>query len=160
MKFHATCLAALLAVTGVSHAHDAVVQTQHQLDAAPKKYVLIQSRGQDAAQYQQCSTLLKQELAAKGWRETPFEAADVAVFVRYAPAGAAGKTAASDGAPQLRIEMYAAGPFMKDMSFVPVYDARVRAEGDGAAALPELMKAAFQGFPGPAGERTVTLAAQ
>jgi hypothetical protein len=165
VKFPVQCgLVALLLATGAAAAHDATVQTQNQLDARPKKYVVVPSRGQDAAQYQQCASLLKRELAAKGWRETAFESADVAVFVRYAADGRDATKSAATEAPArtLRIEMFAAKPFMKDMSFVPVYDARVStpAAGDAAGSLPELMKAAFEDFPGKSGQRTVNLAAQ
>jgi hypothetical protein len=149
----------LLLLTGAAESHDAVVRTRHQLDDKPKTFVVVQGQGQDAAQYQQCAELLRRELAAKGWRETALQAADVAVFVQYAPGDRTNGAAAER---TLHSEMFAARAYMKNMNFVPVYDAMVRAAGDGgaAAALPELMKAAFEEFPGTGGQRTVSLAAQ
>jgi hypothetical protein len=146
----ACAVVALLMAVPPALAQDAVVQTQHRLDAAPKRYVLVPSRGQDPAQYRQCTTLLQRELDTRGWKETAFDSADVAIFVQYAPAAA--------GERALHIEMFAARPFMKDMSMVPMYDAVVRPAG--AAGLPDLMKAAFEQFPGAPGQRTVSLAAQ
>jgi hypothetical protein len=148
----ACTVVALLAVSPLAQAQDAVVHTQHRLDGTPKRYVLVPSRKQDPAQYRQCTTLLQRELDARGWKEAAFESADVAIFVQYAPTPTSGAERA------LHIEMFAAKPFMQDMSMVPVYDATVRPAGP--AGLPDLMKAAFEQFPGTPGQRTVSLAAQ
>lgn len=157
MKSIATaCIAAGLLALPVAHAQDAIVQTQHHLDAQPKKFVLVPARGQDPVQYRQCADLMSRELGTKGWKETAFESADVAIFVQYAPTGAGARAERT-----LHIEMFAAKAFIKDMTLVPVYDAVVRAPAAvGGAALPDLVKAAFEQFPGASGQRTVSLAAQ
>jgi hypothetical protein len=61
----------------------------------------------------------------------------------------------------LRIEMFDTKAFMRNMKMVPVFDMTLRSSGTSAAAesaVPELMKAAFEEFPGPAGTTRRTAA--
>jgi hypothetical protein len=51
----------------------------------------------------------------------------------------------------LRIEMFAARPFVRDMTMVPVYDAIVRSSAKASpqdSADPELVGAVFEHLPG------------
>jgi hypothetical protein len=164
------------------------VSTNNALDNAAKKFVLIESKGQDARQQELCNGMLREQLRARGWNETDFKRADVAVFVTYRATAARetassrpgstgvmpvayGQTAAAETAAapgpkyerELRIEMFETKAFMRNMKMVPLYDATLRSWAsapDAAGALPELMKAAFEEFPGLPGksQRTTGLA--
>jgi len=82
--------ASSLAVVGVLLAGCATfVQSQvtrfHQLDSAAKKYVLVPTKEQEnSLEHTAYSALVRTKLNALGWSETPFDQADVAVFVQYA----------------------------------------------------------------------------
>lgn len=57
----------------------------HQLDASPKKYVLVPTTEQEGSlEHSSYASLVRTRLNALGWSETPFDEADVAVFVQYA----------------------------------------------------------------------------
>lgn len=66
-------------------------------------------------------------------------------------------TAAADGPAYertLRIEMFDTKAFMREMKMVPVFDRTLRSSGSSGAiesAVPEMMKAAFEDFPGAPG---------
>ena len=177
--------AALLA--GRVTAQDTEVRTFNNLDTAPKKFVLVPAKGQDAVQQDLYANLVRDQLNARGWRETAFVAADVAIFVQYqfsatrnaalkhptrpssvavkgvtassatVTTRAAGQTAdAATGRlvqqeRTLRIEMFAAKPFVRDMTMVPVYDAIVRSTARASSqdsVDPALVGAAFEHLPG------------
>lgn len=191
---------AVALLAGRAAAQDTEVRTFSNLDTAPKKFVLVPAKGQDAIQQDLYAKLVRDQLNARGWRETAFVAADVAIFVQYqlgpnrnaalkhptrrssvevkgvtassatVTTRAAGQTAdaATGQAIQqertLRIEMFAARPFVRDMTMVPVYDAIVRSTARANSqdsADPALVGAAFEQLPG--GSRDTgrdTLAAQ
>jgi hypothetical protein len=178
---------AVALLAGRAAAQDTEVRIFNNLDTAPKKFVLVPAKGQDAAQLDLYAKLVRDQLNARGWRETAFVAADVAIFVQYqlsptrnavlkhptrpssvevkgvtassatVTTRAAGPTAeAATGQPvqqerTLRIEMFAAKPFVRDMTMVPVYDAVVRAAPRAShqdSADPALVGAAFEHLPG------------
>jgi len=178
---------AVALLAGHAAAQDTEVRTFNNLDTAPKKFVLVPAKGQDAIQQDLYAKLVRDQLNARGWRETTFVAADVAIFLQYQSSAtrnaalkhptrpssvqvkgvtassatvttrAAGLTAdAPTGQPvqperTLRIEMFAARPFVRDMTMVPVYDAIVRSSAIASpqnSADPELVGAAFEHLPG------------
>ena len=185
---------------GPASAEGLDISTYNKLDSAAKKFVLIAAKGHDPRQQNEFANMVREQLRARGWKETEFKAADVAVFVQYqasagskssqhdstTPDGAdrqgdmasprgtvAGAvpvaythastsiepvhTAAASGPTYertLRIEMFEVKAFMRNMQMVPVFDTTVRSSGSsgaGESAVPELMKAAFEEFPGSPG---------
>lgn len=73
-----------LLLNGCGATLQAQVNTFHTLDSAPKKYVLIPTKDQQNLEYQTYANLVRQQLNARGWMESSYETADVAVFMQYA----------------------------------------------------------------------------